>query len=128
MIVYWVQFSREDSHSAELEGRKGLEKKVFPLILTEVMIWVTICFMSDSSVQISGSSTDSVDSLYKSIHRQFSRVSSTTSSQSFDEDTGHKISKSNLYKLYGSRYLYSKHAATNEAYSLCCFTQVQNQP
>ena len=27
-IVYYVQFSREDSHSAELESRKALEKKV----------------------------------------------------------------------------------------------------
>ena len=91
MIVYCVQFSREDSHSAELERRKALEKKVFQ-ILSKIRICVTICFMS--SIQTSGSSTDSVDSLYKSF-RQFSRLSSTTSTQSIDEDTGHKISKSN---------------------------------
>ena len=112
MIVYWVQFSREDSHSAELEGRKGLEKKVFPLILTKVMIWVTICFMSDSSVQISGSSTDSVDSLYRSLYRQFSRLSSTGSSLSVDEDTGYKISKSEK-TLYIEIYNYIASAAND---------------
>ena len=96
MIVYCVQFSREGSNSAELEGRKGLERKVFLLILTKIRICVTICFMSYSSVQISGSSTDSVDSLYKSFYREFSRASSTTSTKSFDEeDMRHNISSGN---------------------------------
>ena len=53
-------------------------------------------FMSYSSIQISGSSTDSVDSLYKSFYREFSRVSSTTSSKSFDEeDMKHNIFSGN---------------------------------
>ena len=93
MIVYYVQFSREDSHPAELESRKALEKKVH---VSDTCINRDMCdyIFHIICIQTSGSSTDSVDSLYRSFYRQFSRLSSTASSLSVDEDTGYEISKS----------------------------------
>ena len=111
MIVYYVQFSREDSHSAELESRKALEKKVH---ISDTCINRDMCdyIFYIICIQTSGSSTDSVDSLYRSFYRQFSRLSSTASSLSVDEDTGYKISKSEK-TLYIEIYNYIASAAND---------------